>query len=168
MVSEQEPQPELEMGKKQEKTVISDFTGRQGIRGLTTGSELLWTTICRLTFGVFYGFNSIGARRFEETPVLPRGGERQPQPERWPLHRARRFLQPQARQEEELRLDDARIDYWMSKGAKPSERVANLIKGARKTAAYGSQHDDDLICVGHNPWHKGWVRVFSNTTRAKT
>jgi small subunit ribosomal protein S16 len=46
------------------------------------------------------------------------------------------FFNPQARgQEEELRLDDARIDYWMSKGAKPSERVANLIKGARKAAA---------------------------------
>jgi len=34
-----------------------------------------------------------------------------------------------------LRLDDTRIDYWISKGAKPSERVASLIKGARKTAA---------------------------------
>ena len=46
------------------------------------------------------------------------------------------FFNPQARgQEEELRLDDARIDYWMSQGAKPSERVANLIKGARKAAA---------------------------------
>jgi small subunit ribosomal protein S16 len=45
------------------------------------------------------------------------------------------FFNPQARgQEEELRLDDARIDYWMSKGAKPSERVANLIKGARAAA----------------------------------
>ena len=46
------------------------------------------------------------------------------------------FFNPQARgQEQELRLDDARIDYWMSQGAKPSERVANLIKGARKAAA---------------------------------
>ena len=46
------------------------------------------------------------------------------------------FFNPQARgQEEGLRLDDARIDYWISKGAKPSERVASLIKGARKTAA---------------------------------
>ena len=46
------------------------------------------------------------------------------------------FFNPQARgQEEELRLDSARIDYWMSQGAKPSERVANLIKGARKAAA---------------------------------
>jgi small subunit ribosomal protein S16 len=46
------------------------------------------------------------------------------------------FFNPQARgQEEELRLDDARIDYWMSQGAKPSERVANLIKGVRKAAA---------------------------------
>ncbi len=46
------------------------------------------------------------------------------------------FFNPRARgQEEELRLDSERIDYWMSKGAKPSERVANLIKGAGKTAA---------------------------------
>ena len=46
------------------------------------------------------------------------------------------FFNPRARgQEEELRLDDARIDYWISQGAKPSERVAKLIKGARKAAA---------------------------------
>ena len=46
------------------------------------------------------------------------------------------FYNPQARgQEQELRLDDSRIDYWVSKGAQPSERVANLIKGARKAAA---------------------------------
>ncbi len=46
------------------------------------------------------------------------------------------FYNPRARgQEEALRLDDARIDYWIGQGAKPSERVASLIKGARKTAA---------------------------------
>jgi small subunit ribosomal protein S16 len=46
------------------------------------------------------------------------------------------FFNPQARgQEEELRIDDARIEYWVSKGAQPSDRVANLIKGARKAAA---------------------------------
>ena len=46
------------------------------------------------------------------------------------------FFNPRASgQEEELRLDSARIDYWLGQGAKPSERVANLIKGARKTAA---------------------------------
>ncbi len=46
------------------------------------------------------------------------------------------FYNPRARgQEETLRLDDARIDYWIDQGAKPSERVASLIKGARKTAA---------------------------------
>lgn len=45
------------------------------------------------------------------------------------------FFNPQARgQEESVRLDDARLDYWMSKGAKPSERVASLIKEARKAA----------------------------------
>lgn len=46
------------------------------------------------------------------------------------------FYNPRARgQEDSLRLDDARIDYWIGQGAKPSERVASLIKGARKTAA---------------------------------
>ena len=46
------------------------------------------------------------------------------------------YFNPQARgQEQELRIDDGRVDYWVSKGAQPSERVANLIKGARKAAA---------------------------------
>jgi small subunit ribosomal protein S16 len=45
------------------------------------------------------------------------------------------FFNPQARgQEEALRLDSERIDYWVSKGAQPSERVASLIKGAGKAA----------------------------------
>lgn len=45
------------------------------------------------------------------------------------------FYNPRARgQEVTLNLDDARIDYWISQGAKPSERVANLIKGARAAA----------------------------------
>lgn len=33
--------------------------------------------------------------------------------------------------EEKLRLDLGRIDYWLSQGAKPSVRVAKLIKDAR-------------------------------------
>jgi small subunit ribosomal protein S16 len=46
------------------------------------------------------------------------------------------FYNPQARgQETQLRIDDGRVDYWVSQGAQPSERVANLIKGARKAAA---------------------------------
>lgn len=46
------------------------------------------------------------------------------------------FFNPRARgQEEELRLDDVRIDYWLGQGAQPSERVSKLIKGARKAAA---------------------------------
>ena len=46
------------------------------------------------------------------------------------------FYNPRARgQEVELRLDDSRVDYWLSKGAQPSERVASLIKGARNAAA---------------------------------
>jgi small subunit ribosomal protein S16 len=43
------------------------------------------------------------------------------------------FFNPSARgQEEGIRLDSARIDYWMSKGAQPSERVSSLIKGSRQ------------------------------------
>jgi small subunit ribosomal protein S16 len=34
-----------------------------------------------------------------------------------------------------LQLDLARIDYWLSKGAKPSERVAQLVAKHRKQAA---------------------------------
>jgi len=37
---------------------------------------------------------------------------------------------------EELRLDLARIDHWVTRGAQPSERVAQLVKGYRaKTPA---------------------------------
>jgi small subunit ribosomal protein S16 len=34
-----------------------------------------------------------------------------------------------------LQLDLGRIDYWISKGAKPSDRVAELVKKHRKLAA---------------------------------
>ncbi len=45
------------------------------------------------------------------------------------------FFNPGARgSEESLRLDTDRIDYWVSKGAQPSDRVANLIKTAQKAA----------------------------------
>jgi len=38
-------------------------------------------------------------------------------------------------QEESLRIDLERIEHWISKGAKPSERVASLIKGHKNSAA---------------------------------
>ncbi len=45
------------------------------------------------------------------------------------------FYNPRARgQEEKLRIDIERIEYWVSKGAQTSERVAHLIKGASKAA----------------------------------
>ncbi len=31
--------------------------------------------------------------------------------------------------EERLRIDRARVDYWLSKGAQASDRVASLLKG---------------------------------------
>lgn len=46
------------------------------------------------------------------------------------------FFNPVARgNEERLRLDTARVEYWKSNGAQPSDRVAKLIKDAIKAAA---------------------------------
>lgn len=43
------------------------------------------------------------------------------------------FFNPVARgQEERLRVDQERIDYWVSKGAQPSQRVAALLKEPAK------------------------------------
>lgn len=45
------------------------------------------------------------------------------------------FFNPIARgQEERLRVDLERVDYWVSHGAQLSERVANLVKKARNAA----------------------------------
>lgn len=45
------------------------------------------------------------------------------------------FFNPVARgKEESLRIDLERVEYWMSKGAQPSDRVAKLIKDAKKQA----------------------------------
>jgi len=46
------------------------------------------------------------------------------------------FFNPKAcGQEESLRLDSERLDYWVSKGAQPSDRVNTLIKQASQAAA---------------------------------
>lgn len=46
------------------------------------------------------------------------------------------FFNPVARGQEEVsRIDLARVDYWLSKGAQPSDRVAGLIKATRDAAA---------------------------------
>lgn len=46
------------------------------------------------------------------------------------------FFNPVARgQEERLRVDLERIEYWLSQGAQPSERVAKLLKDQAKAAA---------------------------------
>jgi small subunit ribosomal protein S16 len=37
--------------------------------------------------------------------------------------------------EENLRIDLPRVDYWIERGAQPSERVAALLKVSRKAAA---------------------------------
>ena len=46
------------------------------------------------------------------------------------------FFNPVARgQAERLRLDLERVEYWVSKGAGLSDRVASLVKDAKKAAA---------------------------------
>ena len=37
-------------------------------------------------------------------------------------------------QEENLRVDLDRVDFWLNRGAQPSERVAALLKASRKAA----------------------------------
>ncbi|TDJ43153.1 MAG: 30S ribosomal protein S16 [Gammaproteobacteria bacterium] len=45
------------------------------------------------------------------------------------------FFNPLAKgKAEQLRVDLERVDYWLSVGAKPSERVTKLIKRARSAA----------------------------------
>ena len=46
------------------------------------------------------------------------------------------FFNPVARgNEERLRINQERVQYWLSKGAQPSDRVAKLIKDNEKAAA---------------------------------
>jgi len=50
------------------------------------------------------------------------------------------FYNPLARgKSERLRIDLDRVDYWLSVGAKPSERVGNLIKHARAAATSAAE-----------------------------
>lgn len=45
------------------------------------------------------------------------------------------FFNPVARgQEERVRIDTERYQYWISQGAQPSERVAALVKAVAKAA----------------------------------
>ena len=45
------------------------------------------------------------------------------------------FFNPMATEnEEKVRLDAGRVDYWISKGAKPSDRVASILKQVRREA----------------------------------
>lgn len=46
------------------------------------------------------------------------------------------FFNPMARKgAERLKLDLERIDYWVGKGAQPSDRVRSLVAGYRKQAS---------------------------------
>ena len=45
------------------------------------------------------------------------------------------FFNPMATEnEEKVRLDTGRVDFWISKGAKPSDRVASILKQVRREA----------------------------------
>ena len=45
------------------------------------------------------------------------------------------FFNPMATEtEEKVRLDTSRADYWISKGAQPSDRVASILKQVRREA----------------------------------
>jgi len=49
------------------------------------------------------------------------------------------FFNPMAKGgEEELRVDLARVEYWLSKGAQPSERVASLVRNYRVSQPAGA------------------------------
>ena len=46
------------------------------------------------------------------------------------------YFNPMAVESEELlRIDTDRADYWINQGAQPSERVANILKQAKRKAA---------------------------------
>lgn len=46
------------------------------------------------------------------------------------------FFNPIARgQEEAVRIDMERVEYWLAKGAQPTDRVASLLKQAKKAQA---------------------------------
>ena len=38
--------------------------------------------------------------------------------------------------QERLRIDLARVEFWVGRGAQPSDRVASLLKAERKAAAH--------------------------------
>ena len=43
------------------------------------------------------------------------------------------FFNPMATEnEQKVRLDTSRVDYWISRGAKPSDRVASILKQIRR------------------------------------
>jgi small subunit ribosomal protein S16 len=48
------------------------------------------------------------------------------------------FFNPLGKENEEnIRIDLDRVDHWIGQGAKPSDRVASLLKAQRKTVSAG-------------------------------
>lgn len=68
----------------------------------------------------FYHINVTDSRRSRDGRYIERVG----------------FFNPIARgQEERLRVDNDRVEYWVSQGAQVSERVQTLLKEAAKSTA---------------------------------
>ena len=68
----------------------------------------------------FYSLNVTDSRKARDGRFIERVG----------------FFNPVARgQEEGLRIDQDRIEYWVGQGAQLSERAAQLVKEAKKAAA---------------------------------
>ena len=54
------------------------------------------------------------------------------------------FFNPLARgQEERLRINAARVDYWLAQGAQPSDRVRQLLKSQSKSSDGASAKDPE-------------------------
>ncbi|HEY4490599.1 MAG TPA: 30S ribosomal protein S16 [Acidobacteriota bacterium] len=65
----------------------------------------------------FYRVVVADSRRFRDGKVIERIGSYDPLPDN-PM----------------IKLDLDRVDYWIQKGARPSDTVKSLIRGARKSA----------------------------------
>ena len=54
------------------------------------------------------------------------------------------FFNPMARgAEEALRVELERVDFWLARGAQPTDRVVKLLKDARKAAPVAAESAED-------------------------
>ena len=55
---------------------------------------------------------------------------------------------------DQLKLDLDRVDYWIAKGAKPTDTMGAMIKKARKSAAAKAEGVNTEIAEGAEPSHQ--------------